>query len=176
MRRCRRKLVMTKPGFLVFIWRLRNNIALSDKVRRLITEKHLSAVGALRSVMEEYELLFASVKDEYLKERLDDLRDVLHRLARHAGQTESASPGYLMHPVILVAHELLPSDVVAVSESRVVGIVTQSGGRTSHAAILARSYGFPSVAGVAGILSSVTSGDTLILDGGAGHVFVEPGK
>ncbi len=149
--------------------------ALSDKVRHLITEQQLSAAGALQSVMEEYELLFSSTGDEYLKERLVDLRDVLRRLTRHTVQAESISSDLFTEPVILVAHELLPSDVVSVSENQILGIVTQSGGRTSHAAILARSYGIPAVAGVAGILSSVTRGDMLVLDGGAGRVFVNPG-
>ena len=75
--------------------------------------------------------------------------------------------------MILVAHELLPSDVVAVSDKQVLGIVTQSGGRTSHAGVLARSYGIPAVAGVAGLLSSVSSGDMLVLDGGAGQIYSE---
>ncbi len=148
---------------------------LSDKVRRLITGRQLTAAAALQLVLEEYEQLFIRVKDEYLKERLADLRDVFRRLARHTIQAEPAGSDSFREPVILVAHELLPSDVVTVSENQVLGIVTQSGGRTSHAAILARSYGIPAVAGVAGLLSRVTSGDTLVLDGGAGHVFVNPG-
>ena len=150
--------------------------SLSNKVRRLITEQQLSAPAALQLVLEEYEQLFSRVKDEYLRERFVDLRDVLCRLTRHACNAgpDTDSTDYLTEPVVLVARELLPSDVVAVSESKVVGIVTESGSRTSHAAILARSYGIPAVAGVAGILSTVTSGDTVVLDGGMGHVFVNP--
>lgn len=150
--------------------------SLSNKVRQLITDKQLSAAGALQLVLEEYEHLFSQVKDEYLKERLVDLRDVLHRLTKHAcsAELDGDNSNYFTEPVVLVANELMPSDVVAVSESNVVGVVTQSGSRTSHAAILARSYGIPAVAGVAGVLSTVTTGDTLVLDGGLGEVFVNP--
>ena len=75
---------------------------------------------------------------------------------------------------MLLAEELFPSDVVSVTDNNVVAIVTQSGGRTSHAAILARSYGIPAVAGVSGILQTAHSLDPLIVDGTAGAVTLWP--
>lgn len=156
-------------------WSILNDHALLDKVRRVISDRGLTALAALSSVMGEYEQVFSRVEDEYLKERVTDLRDVLQRVGKHLTKSEGRFKEPLHSSVILVAHELLPSDVVAITECDVLGIVTQSGGRTSHAAILARSYGIPSVAGVSGILEAVNSGDSVIVDGRAGHIFVHPG-
>ncbi len=148
--------------------------ALLEKVRRLISGQGLTSQAALRSVAAEYERVFASVADEYLRERVADVRDVLRRVEKQLTKVESHFLEPLHTPVILVAQELLPSDVVAITDHNILGIVTQSGGRTSHAAILARCYGIPSVAGIAGILDSVRTGDSLIIDGGAGCLFVNP--
>jgi phosphotransferase system enzyme I (PtsI) len=86
----------------------------------------------------------------------------------------SRGVGGATEPIILIANELSPSDVPAVTESNVVGIVTETGGRTSHASILARSYGIPAVSGVAGFLGHVKNGDLVVVDGSGGHVFVNP--
>ncbi len=147
---------------------------LLEKVRRLISGQGVTSRVALRLVADEYERVFSSVTDQYLRERVADVRDVLRRLENQLTNVETYFLAPLHTPVILVARELLPSDIVAVTEHNILGIVTQSGGRTSHAAILARSYGIPSVAGVAGILDTVRTGDALIVDGGAGCVFVNP--
>ena len=146
---------------------------LTEKIRHLIVEKRTNAHSALGVVIGEYERLFEGVKDEYLKERLADLRDVIARLGRHLHEDSVKS---IIHagPLILVVHELLPSDVVTLSERNIAGIVTQIGGPTSHAAVLARSYGIPAVSGVIGVLEFVANGDSLIVDGREGHVLVAP--
>ncbi len=71
-------------------------------------------------------------------------------------------------PVILVAHEILPSQAMSLCTLPIAGIVTETGGGTSHAAILARSRGIPAVSGVVGITGDVRSGDTIIVDGREG--------
>jgi phosphotransferase system enzyme I (PtsI) len=80
----------------------------------------------------------------------------------------------LQGPLILVANELLPSQVVALGEVDVHGIVTQTGSQTSHAAIIARSRGIPAVSGVSGVLRQVSNGDTIVVDGRDGHVAINP--
>jgi phosphotransferase system enzyme I (PtsI) len=147
---------------------------LLQKVRRFVSDRGLTALAALNAVANEYEHLFALVQDDYIRQRADDLRDVLRLLGKHLQKAEPRLGENIQSPVILVAYELLPSDVMAINELDILGIVTQSGGRTSHAAILARSYGIPSVAGVAGILDEVANGDLLIVDGRGGDVFVHP--
>ena len=148
--------------------------AFTNKVRGWIVNDRLTAQAALSRLLEEYTVLFARTNDEYLRERLNDLRDVIMRLTAHLAQHHVPDGGVLTGPVILVTDELLPSQVVALGEMEVRGIVTQAGGQTSHAAIIARSRGIPAVSGVRGILRQVKTGDTLIVDGRDGHVLINP--
>ncbi len=133
-----------------------------------------SAPSALHRLLEDYSALFASTQDEYIKERLADVRDVIIRLSGHLTDVLQPQLASLSGPLILVAGELLPSQVVTLGEREVAGIVTESGGRTSHAAILARSRGIPAVSGVKNILRHVKTGDTLVVDGREGHVILQP--
>lgn len=151
--------------------------AFTAKVRSWIVESRQPAEAALRRLLDEYTALFARTTDEYLKERLADVRDVVLRLAQHLAamrdpQQPAAEP--IAGPVILVANELVPSHVITLGKHEVAGIVTQAGGRTSHAAILARSRGIPCVSGVEGVLHDVQPGDTVVVDGREGSVFINP--
>ena len=149
--------------------------AFTAKIRGWIVDDRETAPAALDRVLDEYTALFARTEDEYLRERLADVRDVIIRLQRPSvrrapADDREALPG----PLILVADELLPSQVVTLGKREVAGIVTQAGGQTSHAAILARSRGIPAVSGVRGILRNVKNGDTVVVDGREGHVIVNP--
>jgi phosphotransferase system enzyme I (PtsI) len=148
--------------------------AFTNKVRGWIVNDRLNAQAALARLLEEYTVLFAKTNDEYLKERLNDLRDVIMRLTAHLAQKPATDGGVLTGPVIIVADELLPSQVVALGEFEVRGIVTQAGSQTSHAAIIARSRGIPAISGIRGILRQVKTGDTLVVDGRDGHVLINP--
>jgi len=149
--------------------------AFSEKIRTWISKDRLTAQAALHRLLNEYTTLFARTKDVYLRERVNDVRDVVVRLSTHLssiGRSGSVNP--LEGPVIIVADELLPSQVVALGDVEVKGIVTQAGSQTSHAAILARSRGIPAVSGVPNILRLVNTGDTIVVDGRDGHVTVNP--
>jgi phosphoenolpyruvate-protein phosphotransferase (PTS system enzyme I) len=148
--------------------------AFTGKVRGWIVNDRLTAQAALARLLEEYTVLFARTNDEYLRERLNDLRDVIMRLTAHLAQHPEPDGGLLTGPVIIVADELLPSQAVALGEVNVRGIVTQAGSQTSHAAIIARSRGIPAISGVRGILRQVKTGDTLVVDGRDGHVLINP--
>ncbi len=112
--------------------------------------------------MNEYTTLFSRTKDEYLKDRLNDVRDVVVRLSAHLSEVLKPNASPLNGPLIIVADELLPSQAVALGDIDVRGIVTQAGSQTSHAAIIARSRGIPAVSGVSGILRQVKTGDTIV--------------
>jgi len=149
--------------------------AFTAKVRARIVDHREAAPMALDHVLGSYTALFARMDDEYLRDRLVDVRDVIIRLSGHLSPVLlSPDPDESSGPLILVASELLPSQVVALGKRDVAGIVTQSGGQTSHAAILARSRGVPAVSGVEGILRSVKNGDTLVVDGRTGCVIINP--
>ncbi len=148
--------------------------AFTAKVRTRIVDHRETAPAALEHVLGAYTALFTRMEDEYLRERLVDVRDVIIRLSGHLSPVLTKDPDAINGPLILVASEILPSQVVALGKREVAGIVTQSGGQTSHAAILARSRGIPAVSGVQGILRTVKNGDTIVVDGSSGHVIVNP--
>jgi phosphoenolpyruvate-protein phosphotransferase (PTS system enzyme I) len=148
--------------------------AFTNKIRGWIVNDRISAGAALGQLMTEYQDIFAQTQDEYLRERVNDVRDVVVRLNSHlAKASELKDPG-LDGPVIVVANELLPSQAVSFGDIDVHGIVTQSGSSTSHAAIVARSRGIPAIAGVRGALKYIRTGDTLIVDGREGVVIAKP--
>ncbi len=148
--------------------------AFTHKIRQWIVHERLTAQAALQQLLTEYTSLFTRTKDEYLKERLNDVRDVVVRLSAHLTDVLKPDSDVLEGPLIVVADELLPSQAVTLGQVEVKGIVTQSGSQTSHAAILARSRGIPAICGVPGILGQVRTGDQLIVDGRHGQVVVNP--
>jgi phosphotransferase system enzyme I (PtsI) len=147
---------------------------LTNKVRNWIVHDRLTAQAALHRLLDEYSMLFARTDDEYLRERFNDLRDVIIRVSAHLSDVLKPESNVLQGPVIVVADELLPSQVVALGNLTIRGIVTQAGSQTSHAAIIARSRGIPAISGVRGILRQVKTGDTIVVDARGGHVLVNP--
>ncbi len=148
--------------------------AFRAKIRARIIDERLSAQAALERVLEEYTAMFAKTNDDYIKERLADVRDVVIRLSGHLTDVLQPELAVLPGPLILVVSELLPSHAVTLGDRDVAGIVTETGGATSHAAILARSRGIPAVSGVRGISRQAKTGDTVVVDGSDGHVIVNP--
>ncbi len=149
--------------------------ALVGKVRALIRDRQVDAHTALQATLEEYEAIFTHVPDEYLRERMADLRDVVGRIQAQLTAQQGPEAIDLGEPVILVAHEILPSQALSFDRLHVAGIITEAGGGTGHAAILARSLGIPAVSGVVGILNQVATGDLLALDGREGLILLRPG-
>ena len=121
--------------------------AFTNKIRNWIVEEKMNAGAALHRLLGEYTAIFSKTKDEYLREKLNDIRDVIIRVSSHLKQTKEMDK-MVEGPLILVADELLPSQAVALGDFDVHGIVTQAGSQTSHAAIIARSRGIPAVSGV----------------------------
>ncbi|MCA9267377.1 MAG: phosphoenolpyruvate--protein phosphotransferase [Planctomycetales bacterium] len=148
--------------------------AFTKKIRNWIVEERLTAPAALHRLLQEYTTIFERTSDDYLRDRLNDVRDVVVRLSAYLSDVVGSDSSALAGPLIVVADELLPSQAVALGKIDVHGIVTQSGSQTSHAAIIARSRGIPAVAGLAGILRQVRTGDTIVVDGRDGHVDINP--
>jgi phosphotransferase system enzyme I (PtsI) len=114
------------------------------------------------------------IGDEYLRERRADVMDVERRVLRYLMGDSRRGLVAMTTPSVLVAHELGPSDVALLDRERVLGMVTETGGRTSHGAIVARGRGIPAVVGVRGILSTALNGMLGIVDGFLGQVELEP--
>ena len=135
--------------------------------------------------MNGYAAQFARIQQDLFRERMTDIRDVILRIGSHltrkkighvdpAGDSRNGDSRNGDESVILVAHEILPSQAMSLGDLPIAGIVTELGGSTSHAAILARSRGIPAVSGVDGIMGEVESGDLMIVDGRDGMVLVRP--
>ena len=148
--------------------------AFTAKVRTWIVNEQICAQTALQKLYEQYKGVFGRVQDEYLKQRLDDIRDVIQRISTHLLESGLTRLDDIEGPLIVVAEELLPSQVVSLGKAEVMGIVTEGGSQTSHAAIVARSRGIPAVSGVRDILRHVRTGDTIIVDGNEGRVLLNP--
>jgi len=159
-----------------------NDESMLAKVRRVIETRRITALSAVQMVFQEYAAGFARIEQDYFRERVSDLRDVVSRIGSHLTAPGPAAIGdhasgrhESLDPVILVAHEIMPSQAMSLGNLAIAGIVTEAGGGTSHAAILARSRGIPAVSGVVGITNVVRSGDPIIVDGREGLVLVRPG-
>ena len=148
--------------------------SLHANFERIIKEENCRAEWALSRVHDKYDKIFESLNDEYFKQRKSDITDVLARVYRNLESVgrKREDEG---REKILVSHELLPSEAaVKLSKGNVLAVAIDMGGQTSHTAILARSLDVPAVVGLHNISQKVKNGDTLIVDGTAGEVLVNP--
>jgi len=125
-------------------------------------------------VLKKYVGVFSKIEDEYLKERIADINDVGRRILRNLLGKERRSFSDLKEKVIIVAHDLAPSDTAAMHKQHVCGFVTDIGGKTSHTAIMAKSLEIPAVVGLEDITTKINNGDILIVDGAMGMVIINP--
>jgi phosphotransferase system enzyme I (PtsI) len=149
--------------------------ALVGKVKSSILKKKLDARTSLQDALESYTELFSKIQDEYIGERLADIRDVVGRIIGELEQNTTA-PACLQsdEPMVLVAPEILPSQALWLQKFPLAGIITETGGGTGHAAIIARSLGIPLVSGMVGIRRVVATGDLVAMDGREGHIHLKP--
>ena len=125
-------------------------------------------------VMQKFQNSLEQVDNEYFLGRVADIRDVKRRLIRNIQGREPHYLNGLTNPAIVVAHDLTPSDTVLLDRQKVLAFATDRGGKTSHAAIMARSLEIPSVVGLKEITERVETGDTVIIDGNEGIVIANP--
>ncbi len=138
-----------------------------------IRENGANAESAVIRQVDEFGEAFKKMEDSYLRERGADLLDIGRRVVQKLLPPQQ-NPWDLKEPMILVSPELAPSDTVRLERGKVLAFATESGGKDSHAAILARSLGIPAVLGIDGLLSRVNKGDTVIVDGDTGIVLIRP--
>ncbi|TGE39621.1 phosphoenolpyruvate--protein phosphotransferase [Desulfosporosinus fructosivorans] len=146
----------------------------SGAIKDMIRSEARNVEWAVQAVTDQFLELFASMDNDYIRERAADLRDVSSRLLRHLLGISTQSLSEITEKVILVAYDLTPSDTAQLDRDKVVGIVTNIGGRTSHSAIMARSMEIPAVVGVQDIMEKIKSGEFVIVDGSEGKIIVNP--
>lgn len=140
----------------------------------LIRSELINAEGALGRTLRRLRQVFDSISDEYLRERRSDIDSVGDRLMRNLLGEVRESLESLTGQAIIVAHDLSPADTMQMDRGKVVGFVTDVGGRTSHTAILARSLAIPAVVGLENVTTQVASGEPMIIDGTTGTVILNP--
>lgn len=148
------------------------------RLRREITDmvhaQSVTAESAVSTVLRQIAEHFSSVKDAYISERAADIHDIERRLLRALLGRRREDVQHLAHPVVVVARELSPTQTASLDRQFVKGIATDTGGRTSHSAIVARSLGIPAVVALEDFSEHVRAGDTVIVDGNRGIVIARP--
>lgn len=146
---------------------------LMDEIKDKI-KNGLRASYALKEGIEEYSEMLAQLDDPYLRERAADFQDIGKRWLKNLLNIKIADLSVLEENTIVVTNDLTPSDTAQLDLENCKGFVTEVGGKTAHSAIMARSLEIPAVVGTKSILSEVTDGQLIIIDGDTGEVFLDP--
>ena len=153
---------------------LLDDVEFTGQMEMTIENDQLNAMKAVQNVTDTFVMIFDSMDDPYMRERAADIKDVSKRIiANLAGKGGNGMENVGANTVV-VAHDLTPSDTAQLDRSKVIGFLTNIGGRTSHSAIMARTLEIPAVVGLGDITTSVKNGDTVIVDGIEGVAIINP--
>lgn len=145
------------------------------QIKQNIQDNKVNAESALKEVTDMYIGMFEAMDDNaYMQERAADIRDVAKRILAHLLGVTLPNPSMINEEVVVVAHDLTPSDTAQLDRTYVKAFVTDIGGRTSHSAIMARSLEIPAIVGTKEITAKVKEGDILAVNGIDGDVIVHP--
>ncbi|NSW52380.1 MAG: phosphoenolpyruvate--protein phosphotransferase [Anaerolineae bacterium] len=151
-----------------------NDEEVVEGIEGMILDDHAMPDYAVDMVFTEFAILLSKAKDPLIAARAADLRDVRNRVLRILKGEKEMNLAHLTEQVVVVAHDLLPSDTATLDREKVLGIITEVGGATSHTAIIARSYSIPAVLGVPEATEILASVGHVVLDALAGKVLIEP--
>jgi phosphotransferase system enzyme I (PtsI) len=154
--------------------RLLRDRSLRRRIADYIHTNGVTAEYAVSATLREIATHFAQVRDSYISERSADIHDIERRLLRHLLGRKREDLAHLTEEVVVVAHELSPTQTASLDKKFVKGLATDAGGRTSHTAIVARSLGIPAVVGLEDATADVSGADTVIIDGNRGIVVINP--
>lgn len=149
---------------------------LIDEVTRTISEQHLPADLATEQVMNKYIRTFENMTDDFFRQRVEDVKDIGGRLIDNLIGWKQSDLLQLEHPSIVVAADLTPSRTVQMDRTKLLGLITEQGGTTSHVAILARSLQIPAVTGIPNVVNTFKTGQYILLDGFSGNVIISPSE
>lgn len=147
---------------------------LTKDIEREITKEQLNAEFVIQEALEKISYTFDALSDDYFRDRKNDILEVGDKILRHLLGKEKTMPAEMEQESIVAAHNLLPSDTIALKTHLIRGFAINVGGKTSHTALLAQSLEIPAVVGLKDITAQLKSGDTLIIDGNHGKVILNP--
>ena len=146
----------------------------ADRVQQKIEDEQVNAEWALSEVDEELQARFQSFDDEYLRERVGDVKDVTQRMLVNLQGIAHHDVSEITHDVVILSDDVTPSDAIHFNRRPIVGFVTEAGGRTSHTSIIAKSLFMPAIIGVPRLTKIVDNDELVIVDGYEGTLIVNP--
>ncbi len=152
---------------------LKDSMFVDSTIERILNEK-IDAQWALKESLEEIRKVFEQINDEYIRSRITDVENVTERILRNLSGEAEQGLTEIRERMIIVAHDLSPVDTAELNISKVMGFITDIGGRTSHTAIMAQALEIPAVVGLESATELVQAGDLLIVDGNTGEVIINP--
>ncbi len=151
-----------------------NDSMLYDATLKRIKKDKINAEWALKESFDEIKSLFSQIEDHYISERINDVENVVQRILRNLAGYRHDDFSDVNEKSIIVAHDLSPADTAGLNPKKIMGFVTDGGGRTSHTAILARALELPAVMGLCSATKQVEDGALLIVDGDTGKLIINP--
>jgi phosphotransferase system enzyme I (PtsI) len=153
-----------------------NDIAIFNDIKKIIENEKYNVLYATNLVFKKYIKMFQSMEDPYMQERATDVKDVLNKIIHLLAGVEEVDLSSINEEVIIVAYDLTPSDTVQLNKKYVKGFLTNIGGKTSHAAILARSLEIPAILGLGNVTKLIKKNDLISMNGETGEIIINPSK
>jgi phosphotransferase system enzyme I (PtsI) len=150
-----------------------NDPFFQQEIPDAIRTRKKNAESLLKEGLDRFRQSFLKIENDYFRHRIDDIQDVANRILRLLLRAEDSGVA-IGESIILVAHNLTPSDTARIDRKKILGFATELGGETSHVSILARSMNLPAVVGVERLMREVKNGDLVVVDGSSGIVYLDP--
>lgn len=154
---------------------LLEDVVFTGEIEQLINTQSVSAEAAVLSAEKKFSQMLEAASDICMQERAADIHDVSERLINALSGTNAESI-FVSEPVILIAQDLSPSEIIQLDKNKILALVTAKGSENSHAAILARTKGIPAIVGADIPFEALTDGMTAIADGISGNIYINPDK
>lgn len=147
---------------------------LHQEIEEMIRTRHYSPEYSVSRALRRYAKVFQSLEGKYMAERANDIFDIEKRILRNLLGRRREELSQITSPVLVLAHNLTPSETAHLNPQYVLGMVTEIGGPGSHTAIVAEGLGIPAIVGVGPFMTDVSGGDTVIIDGDQGQIVLHP--
>ncbi len=147
---------------------------LHEEIEEMIRTRHYSPEYSVSRALRRYAKVFQSLEGQYMAERANDIFDIEKRILRNLLGRRREELSQITSPVLVLAHNLTPSETAHLNPRYVLGMVTEIGGPGSHTAIVAEGLGIPAVVGIGLFLTDISGGDTVIIDGDQGQIILHP--
>jgi len=152
---------------------LKDSMFADSAIQRIMDEK-INSEWAVQKSLEEIREIFNQIDDDYIRTRIEDVENVAERVLRNLSGEDYEDLAKIDERVIVVAHDLAPADTTELNLEKVIGFITDGGGRTSHTGIMAQALKLPAVVALETATNLVENGDLLIVDGNTGDVIINP--